>query len=64
MGPSQEGWSSWGIYRAGTNSISQVDGVSDPAPAYQLVDSLVGGFKEETMAHLSVWEKAVYQLFS
>ena len=44
--------------------LSQVDGVSDMAPACWLCDSVGGGFRKETMASacLSVWEKAVPQL--
>ena len=43
------------------NDINQVDEVSDMAPAFRLCGSLRGGerFRKWTMAHLSLWEKAV-----
>ena len=55
------GTESQGISRVGENSVSQVDGVSDMAPACQLCDSVGGGLRKGTMAiaHLFVWEKAV-----
>ena len=48
------------------NSVSQVDGVSDMAPASQLCGSVEGGLRKQTMAsaRLSVWEKTVSQLLS
>ena len=46
----------------GWDSVSQVDGVLDMAPARWLCGSVGGGFRKATMAGLSVWEKAVPQL--
>ena len=50
------------------NSVSQIDRISDVAPAYQLCGSVVGGFrtgtvssgseKKQGLARLSAWEKA------
>ena len=54
------GWRSEDL-QGGANDVSQVDGVSDMAPACQLCGSVAGRFSKGTMAstHLSVWEKAV-----
>ena len=43
------------------NSVSQVERVSDMAPACHLCDSVGGGFRKGIMAsaYLSVWEKVV-----
>ena len=53
-----------GDLQGGANSISQVDGVFDMAPAFQLCASAWGGFRKWKMAstHLSGREKAVPQL--
>ena len=53
-----------GDLQGGANSISQVDGVFDIAPAFQLCASAWGGFRKGTMAsaHLSVRKNAVPQL--
>ena len=47
-----------------TNSVSQVDGVSDRAPTCQICGSVGRGPRKGTMASacLSVWEGAVPQL--
>ena len=40
-----------GYFQGGSNSISQVDGISDMAP--ELAGSVEGGFRKETMASAS-----------
>ena len=53
-----------GDLQDGANSVSQVDGVSDRAPACWPCDSMAEEFRKGIMAsaHLFVWEKAVPQL--
>ena len=53
-----------GVSTSRTNSVNQVDGISDMAPTFWLYCSVGRGFRKGTVAstHLSVWEKAVLQL--
>ena len=56
--PQLTAWVGWyvgwdrisGDLQGGTNSVSQVDGVSDMAPACWLCESVEGGFRNGTMA--------------
>ena len=45
------------VLQVSTNSVNQVDGVSDMAPACWLCGSVGGGFRKETIACLSLWKK-------